>query len=69
MFVGFDYTTNRDGAFYVNERPSELPLVSVIVRTCGRPDILRETLLSLRNQTYKNIEIVVVEDGAPISKK
>ena len=39
------------------------PLVSIIVRTCGRPDTLRENLVSLRNQTYKNIEVVVVEDG------
>lgn len=39
------------------------PLVSIIVRTCNRPDTLRETLISLRNQSYKNIEVVVVEDG------
>lgn len=39
------------------------PLVSVVVRTCGRPDTLRETLRSLRHQTYKNVEVVVAEDG------
>lgn len=69
LFVGFDYTTNREGAFYVNELPQETPLVSIIVRTCGRPDVLRETLLSLRNQTYSNIEIVVVEDGVSASQE
>ncbi len=62
-FIGFDYSAIRDGAFYVNEFPKEHPLVSIIVRTCGRPEVLRETLISLRNQTYPNIEIVVVEDG------
>lgn len=62
-FIGFDYEKIRDGAFYVNEFSEEKPLVSVIVRTCGRPKVLRETLISLRHQTYTNIEVVVVEDG------
>lgn len=43
--------------------PAESPLISVIVRTCGRPDTLRRTLQSLRWQTYRNFEIVVTEDG------
>ncbi len=63
LFLGFDYAPIRDGAFYVNEFPKEYPLVSIIVRTCGRPAVLRETLISLREQTYPNIEVVVVEDG------
>ena len=41
--------------------------MSIIVRTCGRPDVLRETMQSLRLQTYTNIEIVVVEDGPDVS--
>ena len=70
-FVGFDYEAAKRGSFYqtleINEK--ELPLVSIIVRTCGRPDYLRETLVSIRNQTYKNIEVVVAEDGEAISDK
>lgn len=62
-FRGWDYSRNREGGYYANEFPAETPKVSVIVRTCGRPAVLRETLISLRNQTYPNIEIVVVEDG------
>lgn len=62
-FRGFDYAPIRDGAFYINEFSEQEPLVSVIVRTCGRPEVLRETLISLRNQTYPNVEIIVVEDG------
>lgn len=68
-FEGFDYTRNREGAFYINSLPAESPLVSILVRTCGRPNVLRETLCSLRNQTYNNIEIVVVEDGLPVSQQ
>lgn len=67
-FLGLDYTINRMGAFYVNELPKTRPLVSILVRTCGRPDVLRETLISIRNQTYPHIETVVVEDGKPVSQ-
>lgn len=38
-------------------------LVSVIIRTCNRPEVLKTALDSLRIQTYSNIEIIVVEDG------
>ena len=69
QFYGWDYSTCREGGYYVNELPSQTPKVSVIVRTCGRPSVLRETLISLRNQTYSNIEVVVVEDGANISQE
>lgn len=68
-FCGWDYAMIRDGAFYKNHLPSEKPLVSIIVRTCGRPSVLRETLISLRKQTYDNIEVVVVEDGKNISEE
>lgn len=68
-FYGMDYELRRRGDFWVNERPKTEKKVSVIVRTCGRPDVLRATLISLRNQTYPNIEIVVVEDGEAASKQ
>lgn len=68
-FLGWDYEIIRNGAFYKNEYSKTTPLVSIIVRTCNRPSILRETLISLRNQTYSNIEIVVVEDGKNTSEQ
>ena len=40
-----------------------MDLVSVLIRTCQRPNVLRRALESVQNQTYKNIEVVVVEDG------
>ncbi len=39
------------------------PLVSVLIRTCQRPDVLKYALNSVKSQTYKNIQVVVVEDG------
>lgn len=69
IFLGFDYEGVREGAFLANNDVEEKPLVSIIIRTCGRPNILRETLNSLKNQTYKNIEIVIIEDGKNISEE
>lgn len=67
-FLDYDYENIRDGAFVENKNIKNNPLVSVLVRTCGRPMVLKETLISLRNQTYNNIEIVVVEDGKNVSE-
>jgi glycosyltransferase involved in cell wall biosynthesis len=39
------------------------PLVTVIVRTCNRPGLLRNCLKSLEKQTYRRFEVVVVNDG------
>lgn len=47
----------------------EKELVSIIIRTCNRPHILRETLESVRKQTYSNIEVVIAEDGVNTAQK
>lgn len=47
---------------------SSLKLVSVIIRTSNRPDILQTALNSVRKQFYKNIEIIIVEDGKNIAE-
>lgn len=39
------------------------PRVSVIVRTKNRPGLLRQAILSVSAQTYRDIELVVVNDG------
>lgn len=66
---GFDYSIAKLDPFYILKSTKETKKVSIIVRTCGRPNVLRETLISLRNQMYKNIEVVVVEDGKNTSEK
>lgn len=39
-------------------------LVTVIITTYNRADFIKKTLDSIGNQTYKNIEIIVVDDGS-----
>ncbi len=38
------------------------PLISVIVPTYNREELLKETLISIVNQAYTNIEIIVVDN-------
>jgi len=39
-------------------------LISVIITTYNRSNFLKETLKSIELQTYKNFEIIVVDDGS-----
>jgi GT2 family glycosyltransferase/radical SAM superfamily enzyme YgiQ (UPF0313 family) len=39
------------------------PLVSVIVPTHNRPDMLKDTIQSILDQTFQNFEIIVVNDA------
>lgn len=37
--------------------------VSVIIPTCNRPDLLKEAVASVDRQTYRDFEIIVIDDG------
>jgi GT2 family glycosyltransferase len=63
-FDGWNYEVRRDGAFYQLKPRTQDPLVSIIIRTMERPFYLREALQSVRNQTYGNLEVIVVDDGS-----
>jgi GT2 family glycosyltransferase len=64
-FYGFDYEMTRYGSFYsAGKMPEKRPVVSVLTRTYrGRESLLRECITSVMNQTWPNIEHVIVEDG------
>lgn len=64
-FYGFDYEMIRNGSFYpAGKMPDKRPIVSVLTRTYrGRESLLRECITSVMNQTYPEIEHVIVEDG------
>jgi glycosyltransferase involved in cell wall biosynthesis len=40
-----------------------IPLVSVVIPTCRRPDLLQRAIDSVLNQTMQNIEVIVVING------
>ena len=50
-----------------NDRRMDLPPISVVIPTHGRPELLRRCLYAVVGQTYPldRMEIVVVEDGGP----
>ncbi len=66
-FYDGDYAFRRGET--VAFKSEETPTVSVVVRTFNRAGSLRRALLSVCNQTYKNIEVIVAEDGEPTAKK
>ncbi|OAD46132.1 glycosyltransferase family 2 protein [Polaribacter atrinae] len=43
---------------------SKEPLVSVVIPTYNRQEFLEEAILSVVNQSYNNIEILVIDDGS-----
>ncbi len=43
---------------------SETALVSCVIPTHNRADLLPRAIKSIQNQTYKNLEIIIVSDGS-----
>lgn len=61
--IGFLSALSQDyGRLYPTTAESG-PLVSLIIRTKDRPDLLANAVKSVCRQTYANIELVVVNDG------
>lgn len=42
------------------------PLISVIITAYNRPEYLAKTIESIVNQTYENIEVLVIDDGSKL---
>ncbi|MFC7021040.1 MULTISPECIES: glycosyltransferase family 2 protein [Haloarcula] len=47
------------------ETDTESPLVSVVIPTYGRPEFLIDAVQSVVDQTYPEVELVVVDDHSP----
>lgn len=48
----------------ISYKKNKNPLISIIVASYNYQNYIRETLDSLVNQTYKNFEVIVVDDGS-----
>ncbi|MCU7835178.1 MAG: glycosyltransferase family 2 protein [gamma proteobacterium symbiont of Taylorina sp.] len=67
QFFDWEYEYAREGAYYdispcltMNNDTK----VSILIRTIGKQKLLSQALACIVNQTYKNIEVVIVEDGS-----
>lgn len=47
---------------------SENPLVTVVIPTLNRYEYLRDVLMDLEQQEYKNFEVIIVDQSAPFHK-
>lgn len=45
--------------------PKNSPLVTIGITTYDRPDTLKQTIQSVLDQTYKNLEILIIDDCSP----
>ena len=43
-----------------------MSLVSIIIPSYNRPDVVQRAISSAVNQTYKNLQIIVVDDGSTV---
>lgn len=43
---------------------NDIPLISVIIPTYNRASLIKRSAQSVLNQTYKNLELIIVDDGS-----
>lgn len=54
----------REKGFFMEQNHSSRPLISVLIPVYNAGKYLAETLASIKNQTYSNLEIICIDDGS-----
>lgn len=62
--ISISENQNHFGGEYTMQAKINGPLISVIIPTHNRPDMLRRAIHSVLKQTYSNCEIIVVDDNS-----
>ena len=47
-----------------NEFMSKYPLISAVITTRNRVELLKKAIIGVKSQTYGNIECIVVDDAS-----
>jgi glycosyltransferase involved in cell wall biosynthesis len=47
------------------DSPADTPLVSIVLPTYKRAHVLKSAIHSILNQTYTNLELIIVDDNSP----
>lgn len=63
-FDRWKYCRHRSGGSYLIDAAVAAPKVSIVIRTMNRPKMLTEAIQTALNQTYRDVQVVVVDDGA-----
>ena len=58
-----DFSVVRNATSLVGESVGGVPLVSVVIATSGRSELLETAICSILCQTVQDFEIIVVDDG------
>ncbi len=45
------------------------PLISVVIPTYNRPDFLKKAIKTVLNQTYRNLEILIIDDASTVNNQ
>lgn len=64
MFYHNNYHIPSSNPKNSDQKSREIPLVSIVIPCYNQSDFLGEAIKSALNQTYNNIEIIVVDDGS-----
>ena len=66
--VDYNYTHKHHNHFNEIYRPNK-DLISIVISTYNRPELLKKAIKSVFEQTYKNYELIIVGDKCPILDK
>lgn len=61
---GAVFDTGYPGHYRVNRELVSIPLVSILIPIKDKVDILKNCLDSIKKSTYKNIEILIIDNGS-----
>lgn len=65
--VWVDYLSQKSNQLVVlpsRIKDQKRPLISVVIPTCDRPELLEAAVESIYNQSYSNFEIIIVDDAS-----